>query len=308
MGYSSLAVDYIPSPCNWGKRPGPVTKITLHHMAVVNGDPRAVAKALADPNRHASTTYCIGSDGTIICGLDESIAPGTSGPGIPGKNNDLQAVTMEIANSKGAPNWEISDTALNRVIELCVDICKRNNIVKLNYTGDANGNLTYHQMFSATTCPGPYLISKMNYIADEVNKRLNGVVEAPKPTQPAAPTKTTEEVYTVKKGDTLSKIATKYNTTVDQICKDNKIKNPNFIKVGQKLVIKKEEKVVEQPKDEVKQYTTTARLNVRKGPGTQYKVLTVLDKGVKVTVYKKQGEWAKIDPNSEWYVNTNWLK
>lgn len=308
MGYSSLAVDYIPSPCNWGKRPGPVTKITLHHMAVVNGDPRAVAKALADPNRHASATYCIGSDGTIICGLDESIAPGTSGPGTPGKNNDLQAVTMEIANSKGAPNWEISDTALNRVIELCVDICKRNNIAKLNYTGDANGNLTYHQMFSATACPGPYLISKMSYIADEVNKRLNGVAEVPKPTQPETPAKTTEEVYTVKKGDTLSKIAAKYNTTVEQICKDNKIKNPNFIKAGQKLVIKKEEKVVEQSKDEVKQYTTTARLNVRKGPGTQYKVLTVLDKGVKVTVYKKQGEWAKIDPNSEWYVNTNWLK
>ena len=310
MGYSSLAVDYIPSPCNWGKRPGPVTKITLHHMAVVNGDPRAVAKSFANPDRHASATYCIGSDGTIICGLDESIAPGTSGPGIPGKNNDLQAVTMEIANSKGAPNWEISDTALNRVIELCVDICKRNNIAKLNFTGDANGNLTYHQMFSATACPGPYLISKMNYIADEVNKRLNGVIEAPKPTQP----KTTEEVYTVKKGDTLGAIAKKYGTTVNKICQDNKIKNPNFIKTGQKLIIKKEEKVeepkpkVEEPKNEIKECEVTAHLNVRKGPGMQYHVLKVLLKGTKVTVYKIQGQWAKINPDVEMWVNTNWLK
>lgn len=305
MGYSSLTSDYIPSPCNWGKRPGPVTKITLHHMAVVNGDPRAVAKALADPNRHASATYCIGSDGTIICGLDESIAPGTSGPGTPGKNNDLQAVTMEIANSKGAPNWEISDKALSTVIKLCVDICQRNGIKALNYTGDANGNLTYHQMFSATACPGPYLISKMSYIAGEVNKQLNGTVAQPEPTP--QPTKEENLTYTVKKGDTLSAIATKYNTTVEQICKDNNIKNKNLIRVGQKLIIKKT--VQQEPKkEEPKKYKTTARLNVRKGPGLKYHVIDVLGKGVEVTVYTKNGDWAKISNITEQWVNTNWLK
>ena len=309
MGYSSLASDYIPSPCNWGKRPGPVTKITLHHMAVVNGDPRAVAKQLANPNRHASATYCIGSDGTIICGLDESIAPGTSGPGIPGKNNDLQAVTMEIANSKGAPNWEINDKAMEAVIKLCVDICKRNGIKALNYTGNANGNLTYHQMFSATACPGPYLISKMSYIAGEVNKQLNGTVATPAP----EPTKEEDVVYTVKKGDTLGVIAKKYNTSVEQICKDNNIKNKNLIRVGQKLVIKKtvqqEQPKKEEPKKaEPKKYRTTARLNVRKGPGTSYHVTNVLDKGAEVTVYETKGEWAKISNTLERWVNTNWLK
>ena len=44
--------------------------------------------------------------------------------------------------------------------------------------------------------------------------------------------------YTVKKGDNLSKIAKKYGTTYQKIAKDNNIKDPNKIYVGQKLIIK----------------------------------------------------------------------
>lgn len=45
--------------------------------------------------------------------------------------------------------------------------------------------------------------------------------------------------YTVKKGDTLSAIAKKFNTTTDILVSCNKglIKNKNSIKVGWKLVI-----------------------------------------------------------------------
>lgn len=43
--------------------------------------------------------------------------------------------------------------------------------------------------------------------------------------------------YTVKKGDTLSAIARKYNTTVSAIAKLNNIQNTNLIYVGQVLVI-----------------------------------------------------------------------
>ena len=52
------------------------------------------------------------------------------------------------------------------------------------------------------------------------------------------PDKPVEVYYTVKKGDTLTKIAKKYKTTVKQLCKWNNIKNPNVIKVGQKLRVK----------------------------------------------------------------------
>lgn len=45
------------------------------------------------------------------------------------------------------------------------------------------------------------------------------------------------ELYTVKKGDTLSAIAKKYNTTYQKIAEDNNIVNPSIIFPGQKLKI-----------------------------------------------------------------------
>jgi peptidoglycan hydrolase-like protein with peptidoglycan-binding domain len=66
----------------------------------------------------------------------------------------------------------VSDKALEATINLCVDICKRNGIEKINYTGDKTGNLTMHKWFAATGCPGPYLSEKFPYIANEINKRL----------------------------------------------------------------------------------------------------------------------------------------
>lgn len=42
-------------------------------------------------------------------------------------------------------------------------------------------------------------------------------------------------VITVESGDTLSEIATTYNTSVDQLVKDNNISNQDLITVGQQL-------------------------------------------------------------------------
>lgn len=47
----------------------------------------------------------------------------------------------------------------------------------------------------------------------------------------------TETVYTVKKGDTLSGIASKYGTTYQKLAEYNNISNPNLIVVGQKIKI-----------------------------------------------------------------------
>jgi len=64
----------------------------------------------------------------------------------------------------------------------------------------------------------------------------------PAPAPQPAPTPQ-EETYTVKRGDTLSRIAGKYNdkgynTSIDKIAKDNSIKNKNLIYSGQQLKIK----------------------------------------------------------------------
>ena len=48
---------------------------------------------------------------------------------------------------------------------------------------------------------------------------------------------TEEAIYVVKKGDTLSGIASKYNTTYQKLAEYNNIENPNLIYVGQKIVI-----------------------------------------------------------------------
>jgi len=45
----------------------------------------------------------------------------------------------------------------------------------------------------------------------------------------------TNEVYTVKAGDTLSAIAKRFNTTVSELARLNNIANPNIIRVGQKI-------------------------------------------------------------------------
>lgn len=49
--------------------------------------------------------------------------------------------------------------------------------------------------------------------------------------------KETNTTITVVRGDTLSKIAQKYQTTVQKLVELNNIQNPNFIYVGQKLIV-----------------------------------------------------------------------
>ncbi len=63
------------------------------------------------------------------------------------------------------------------------------------------------------------------------------VVASPSPSPVASPSPT-PFVYTVVANDTLSKIATKFKVTVDQIMKANPtIKDPNKIAIGDQIVI-----------------------------------------------------------------------
>ena len=170
---NSKMVSYTKiSPNSNNPRNHKIDKITIHHMA---GDfsLEAVGRGFADPKRQASANYGIDSSGRVALYVDEANRAWTSS----NAENDHRAVTIEVANDGGAPDWHVSDKALEATIALCVDICKRNGIKALNFTGDKSGNLTMHKWFAATACPGPYLESKFPYIAAEVNKRLTAAAK-----------------------------------------------------------------------------------------------------------------------------------
>lgn len=146
-------------------------KISIHHMAG-NLSIETCGDVFMSESRQASSNYGIGSDGRIGLYVDEANRSWCTSS----RENDSQAVTIEVANDGGKPTWHVSDKAIQSLIELCVDICKRNDIKKLNFTGDKSGNVTLHKWFYNTNCPGPYLESKIPYVVKEVNKRL-GVEE-----------------------------------------------------------------------------------------------------------------------------------
>ena len=219
MGNSAL-VNYTKiSPNKNSPRNKPITKITIHHMAG-NLTIETVGNLFAQSTRNASSNYGIGTDGRVGMYVEEKDRAWTSSSG----DNDHQAITIEVANNGGAPNWPVSDTALAKLIDLCVDICKRNGIKQLNYTGDKTGNLTRHNMFAATACPGPYLQSKFPYIANEVNKRLVVPVDG-------------AIVHIVQPGETLYSIGKKYNVSPSVLQAINGIVDPTSMAIGTVLII-----------------------------------------------------------------------
>lgn len=175
MSNSSLISYTKISPNRTSPRKKPIRKITIHHMAG-NLSVEQCGAVFAPTSRKASSNYGIGTDGRIGMYVEEKDRAWTSSS----PDNDNQAVTIEVANNTLGPNWTVSDKAMTSLIDLCVDICKRNGIQRLNFTGDKTGNLTMHCYFKSTLCPGPYLKSKFPYIASEVNKRL-GAEATPEP-------------------------------------------------------------------------------------------------------------------------------
>lgn len=201
MSYSSL-VDYIKiSPNKTSPRNHKIDTITIHCMAG-NLTIETCANVFAPTSRKASSNYGVGSDGRVGCYVDEADRSWCSS----NKANDMRAITIEVANDGGADTgWHVSGVAMNSLIKLVADVCKRNNIKKLVWSDNKddrinhrNGcNMTVHRDFKNKSCPGDYLMSKMHYIADEVNKLLgssdSSTVSGVVPSKPA-PVKSLDEV------------------------------------------------------------------------------------------------------------------
>lgn len=146
---ADLVVDFGMKKSN--PRKSKVLKITPHHMAAVMAADDCARSHLYS-SRESSANYYIGNDGTICAGVAENRRAWTSSS----RENDHQAITIEVSNNSGAPSWTVSEAAYGALVALCADICQRYGI-KPHFTGDTSGTITIHKMFQNTDCPGPYL-------------------------------------------------------------------------------------------------------------------------------------------------------
>lgn len=180
-------------------RTAKIDTITIHHMATI-ATAEACAASFLPASRKASANYCIGNDGSVALSVPEDYRSWCSSS----YENDNRAITIEVSNDGRAPDWHVGDVAMEKLLALCVDICRRNGIEKLVYTGDTTGNLTMHKWFQSTLCPGPYLESKFPWIAEEVNRRL-GVTDEPESTDNSENESDSSVMYLVQAGAFRSK-------------------------------------------------------------------------------------------------------
>lgn len=166
MSNSSM-VSYVKiSPHRTSPRSGRISKITIHHMAgnlSVEG-----CGSCFTGSRQASSNYGVDSNGKVGMYVEEKDRAWTSSSA----SNDNVAVTIEVADSTNHAPWGCTAKAMATLVLLCADICRRNGISRLNYTGNTSGNMTLHKWFASTDCPGAYLESQMKKIEQEVNKLL----------------------------------------------------------------------------------------------------------------------------------------
>lgn len=232
---NSPLVDYTRiSPNKNSPRNHKIDTITIH-CVVGQCTVETLGNIFAPTSRQASSNYGVGTDGKIGMYVEEKDRSWCSSNAA----NDNRAVTIEVASDTKHP-YAVNDRAFAALLDLVTDICKRNGIKKLVWStkkadrvNHKNGcNMTVHRDYANRSCPGDYLYNRHGEIAAEVNRRL-GVAD----TAPDAGAAQGVTVYTVKKGDTLSQIAAKYGTTYQAIAAYNGIKNPNAIRVGQKIKI-----------------------------------------------------------------------
>ncbi len=268
MNNSSLVNYTRISPNRSSPRNHIIDTISIHCVAG-NCTVETIGNIFGQPGRQASSNYGVGSDGRIGLYCDENDRSWCTSSA----SNDNRAVTIEVANDSGAPEWHVTDVAMTSLIKLIADICKRNNIKQLLWKGNKNligqidkQNMTVHQWFANKSCPGEYLYSHHDYIATEVNKILNSQIQKPQ-----------QQIKDVEK------------------------------------TIKDVEKTINDKFEPYKVSVKVIALNVRKGPGTDYPVVKTLmnDKNVYTIVEEANGpgasKWCKLKSDLGW-VSKDFMK
>lgn len=314
MSNSPLVVYTKISPNKTINRKNNIDRITPH-CVVGQCSVETLGNIFAPESRKASCNYGIGADGRIGMYCEEKDRSWCTSSSA----NDNRAVTIECASDAKHP-YAFKDIVYERLIELCVDICKRNGKTKLLWLGDKDKTLNYkpasdemvltvHRWFANKSCPGEWMYSRMGDLADKVTAQLTTTVE-PKPEEPVAPAEPKPEEVTIKKGD-IVKIAD------DATYYSGKkipgwVKNQNWIvknnPVGDRAIIDKNEagtnsinspistKYLTVVKSPFKPYlvrVSISDLNMRTGPSTSYPRIGYIPKGV-FTIVEENGKWGRL--------------
>ena len=165
------------SPNHSGRRICSISRITPH--AVVGQlSVERICDCFTGKNRQASCNYCIGADGRVGLCVDEANRSWCSSS----RDNDQRAVTIECASDLTEP-YAMKPEVYSALVDLCVDICRRNGKKRLVWIAARDEALKYevregeilltvHRWFARKSCPGNWLFERMGRLADEVNGKL----------------------------------------------------------------------------------------------------------------------------------------
>lgn len=159
-----------------------ITRITPHCI-VGQWTAKQGCDYFATTDRECSANYIVGKDGSVGLSVEEKDRSWCSSS----SDNDHRAVTIECASDTSSP-YAFTDACYNKLIDLCVDICKRNGKTKLLWFGDKTKTLNYtpasnemvitvHRWFANKSCPGDWLYSRLGDLAAKVTARLGGTTE-----------------------------------------------------------------------------------------------------------------------------------
>lgn len=323
MSNSSLVSYTRLSPNHSGQRTHSIDRITPH-CVVGQLSAESICGCFTSPSRQASCNYGIGTDGRISLCVEEKNRSWCSSS----NSNDQRAVTIECASDMSEP-YAMNSKVYASLINLCVDICKRNGKKKLLWFGDKTKTLNYspksdemvitvHRWFANKSCPGNWLYARLGDLATQVTKRLGGSSDAsPSPTtQPTTTNKSFPTVpftvqvlisdLNIRKGAGMN-----YSTTGNYTGKGmftitavqngwGKLKsgagwiyleNAEYVKIGSSV---KGNSTPSTPAFSPYKVRVTADvLNIRKGAGTNYGTNgSIRDKGVYTIVAEASGRGA----------------
>lgn len=179
MSNSNMVLFTKLSPNNSGERTMKIDRITPH-CVVGQFSVENIGKMFSFKERKASSNYGIGSDGRIGMFVPENMRSWCSSSAV----NDQRAVTIECASDASKP-YTMNDDVYKSLVELCIDICKRNGKTVLLWFGDKEKTLSYspksnemlltvHRWFSNKSCPGDWLYSRLGELAETVTNELSG--------------------------------------------------------------------------------------------------------------------------------------